>query len=500
MRNFKTILLTLFTLLSLTACKQPTPEVLYILDIKNSVVCNAEKQTFTITYNIHPELAEVEIDVNATSSAAWVEDIDSSTRGKITITVAENSGDARTATLTIKATKHIDSKVEITQYSKAPEVANHTLMYFFFGTSLSRYFETNIDDTKAAIETGILGNNNRIVFFRQTSTTKGYIAELQMTPNGCQEKRLKDIYLDDKKVITYDFIGTIINDMSEYAPAERYGLVLAGHGLGWVTRDLITSSAQMSVGDGIIANTWIPAPGAEVTRTFGENNVQVNITELAEGIYYSGVELDYILFDACFMSNIESVYELRDLANYIIASPCEIMGRGFPYHRTLPHLFADAGKSSDYRSAAESYHIFYRDEYVGGARCGSVTLYDCHEFDALAEATHAVMPTALDYNQYDINTLQTYEGQSTHLFYDFGEWVNVVGTDSEAVAHFNEQLKKCVIATFTLPTFYSAYGNMGTYYINLDTYSGVTTSAPSKSYPAAWKKTNWYKAAIALEN
>jgi hypothetical protein len=92
---------------------------------------------------------------------------------------------------------------------------------------------------------------------------------------------------------------------------------------------------------------WQPAIGAEVTRAFGESNVQVNPAELAEGIAKSNVKLDYILFDACFMSNIEAIYDLRNAANYIIASPCEIMGRGFPYHRTLPYLFANKGAQSD---------------------------------------------------------------------------------------------------------------------------------------------------------
>ena len=139
---------------------------------------------------------------------------------------------------------------------------------------------------------------------------------------------------------------------------------------------------------------------------------------MTESIEYSGIELDYILFDACFMSNIEAVYDLRNSAKYIIASPCEIMGKGFPYHRTLPHLF---GESYNLRSAAESYYLFYRDEYNGSARCGSVALYDCAEVEALAEATKIVMQSAnLDI---DTSKLQTYEGQTEeHHFYDFGEY------------------------------------------------------------------------------
>ena len=87
-----------------------------------------------------------------------------------------------------------------------------------------------------------------------------------------------------------------------------------------------------------------------------------------------------------------------------------------------------------------------------------------------------------------------------HQFYDFGEWVNVVATNGEALDRFNAQMKECVVATYTLDTFYSAYGTYGTYPINLDVYSGVTTSAPSDAYTGEWKTTNWYKEVIALEN
>ena len=125
------------------------------------------------------------------------------------------------------------------------------------------------------------------------------------------------------------------------------------------------------------------------------------------------------------------------------------------------------------------------------SRCGSVAVYDCNEIEALAEATKHLAATALD--DYNKENLQTYEGQSTHQFYDFGQWANVVATDKASLAAFNAQLDNTVIAKFTLPTFYSAYGSYGTYTIDTDVYSGVTTSAPSDAYPQAWHDTNWYK-------
>lgn len=470
----------------------------YEIVFEKRAVCSHIGQTIEIEYLVHSDIMNSKTKFSATSSEDWLKVADTSTIGKIKLVVEENIGDSRSATITLSAPGCVTTSTTLLQYGIPPEKANHTLMFYFFGTSLSRFFKTNLEDAATAIETGILGNANRVVFFRQEGKNSGYIGELCYDIDGgeCIEQRIENITLPSS-IITPEKIGEHISMMASYAPAERYGIVFAGHGQGWITREILNNNKDVSALSAGY-NPWIPAAGAEVTRAFGENNVQVNIDELAMGIESSGIALDYILFDACFMSNIEAIYELRNAANYIIASPCEIMGKGFPYHRTLPHLFTNDGATTDYVAAAESYNKYYKDEYVGGSRCGSIAVYQCSEIENLATATSAIMASAK--SDYDTKGLQTYEGQNPHHFYDFGQWVNVVATDSSALATFNEAMDRCVVATYTLSTFYSAYGQSGSYPINLDVYSGVTTSAPSEAYPNGWRQTNWYKDVIALEN
>lgn len=473
---------------------------LYKIDA-DDVVCTHVEQNVVVEYFVHKDITNSDVKFDVRCSEPWVTLVDNSQNGVVELHVESNEGKYRSAAITISAPRCQEITITLLQYGAPPAIAEHTLMFYFFGTSLSRYFTTNLEDASSAIETGILGNSNRVVFFRQESKTKGYIGELCYDVSGgeCIEQRLMEITLDGDSRITPELIGEYISTMTEIAPANRYGIVFAGHGQGWILRDIVNGESDittLSVG----YNPWIPSVGAELTRAFGENNVQVDIDELVKGVDCSGVALDYILFDACFMSNIEAIYDLRNSANYIIASPCEIMGKGFPYHRTLPYLFTDYGESTDYDGAARSYHEYYKNEYVGNGRCGSITVYKCSEIEALADAVHGVMVSAKKSTEYDSSTLQTYEGQRYHQFYDFGEWVNVVATDSGALNSFNSRLSECVVATYTLDTFYSAYGTYGTYPINLDVYSGVTTSAPSDAYTGEWKTTNWYKEVIALEN
>ena len=484
------------SLLVLVACEQEPRSVIYTIVVDEEIGCSYDAQAIEISYRLtdHDTTPEDESmgNITAVCNADWVTAIDTSTHGKIVLDVTANDGDVRKAKLTISAVGHAKTSIEIVQLASPKGKVEHTLLFYFFGTSLDRYFRDNIADASEAIANGALGGYGRVIFFRQINRAKGYIGELCYNPeqNSCIERHIMDVSLATP-AITPEIIAQNIALMAEQADADRYGLVLAGHGQGWITKEILNgdiASAQLSS----TYNPWTQALGADVTRAFGESNVQVNISELATGIEQSGVDIDYILFDACFMANIEAVYELRNSANYIIASPCEIMGRGFPYHRTLPYLFANNGEASDLAGAAESYNRYYRSEYVGSSRCGSVALFDCSEVEALVDATRDVVASAKE--EYEIDAIQTYEGHAVHIFYDLGHWATTVATDQVALDAFHQQLERVIVAKYTLPTFYSAYGSHGTHEIDESVYSGVTTSAASLAYPTEWRKTSWYKA------
>ncbi len=488
MRVIKYLLPAIAALLSLSSCDDKPSKGKFSIAIDSHTVCTFDAQSVDISYTLSSSNDTASAPaITATTDAEWL-DISRTSRGSIVVDVEQNEGELRTATITLSGEGIAPCTVEFSQIAAPAELSNHTLIYYFFGTSLSRYFDYNIEDASTAIGEGILGNNNRVVLFRQTSQSSGYYAELCYDPihHNAIVRRIKDITLP--ATTTSSDIATVIDFAANIAPAKRYGMVLAGHGQGWVTCAALNKEQEVipfSLDHGI----WTPRPGAEVTRAFGERNVQVDIATLAEGITAADATMEYLLFDACFMSNIEALYDLRNAAHYIIASPCEIMGRGFPYHRTLPYLFANDGTSSDLEGAAESYYIYYRDEYTGASRCGSVAVIDCTELEPLADATRTLLTTAT--SEYDASLLQTYEGHSDHIFYDFGELCSVVATDSAALDAFKHQMELTVVAKYTLPTFYSAYG-YDTYPINEEAYSGVTTSEPSIVYTDEWRETSWY--------
>jgi len=96
-------------------------------------------------------------------------------------------------------------------------------------------------------------------------------------------------------------------------PADRYMLVLWGHGSGWAgfLRD------DSSVDD-------------------------MKLYELEEALdtvkNHIGKKIELVSFDSCLMGMAEVFYEIHEYANYFLGSEELVYGNGFPYHMILPDL------------------------------------------------------------------------------------------------------------------------------------------------------------------
>ena len=63
-----------------------------------------------------------------------------------------------------------------------------------------------------------------------------------------------------------------------------------------------------------------------------DKDAAMTIPQLREAL--EGISFSFIYFDSCFMGNIESLYELRNNASAIVASPTEVLTEGMPYDKT----------------------------------------------------------------------------------------------------------------------------------------------------------------------
>ena len=180
---------------------------------------------------------------------------------------------------------------------------------------------------------------------------------------------------------------------------------------------------------------------------------------------------------------------IRD--SYLLGSPCEIMSHGFPYEQAMPYLFADEGRSFDLAGVCRSYVAFYDTEYSVRSAC--ITMAVSSELDALAATMKRVNAGAV--KSYNRNSLQRYEGLSSPLFIDLGDYVEAMCDDPALLADFYQQMERTFPTRYHTPQYYSAYDKqMHDISVPDDRWYGVTVSEPSLKYRTENQQTAWYQA------
>lgn len=132
------------------------------------------------------------------------------------------------------------------------------------------------------------------------------------------------------------FMTNVLKETRQLLNTDTYGLIMSSHGGGWVPSEIFDEymlQTNSKRADSATNNS------KRISRFFGQDgNSFMETPQLAKAIEASD-KWDYLLFDACFMSSVEGLYDLRHSADYIIASPSEVLGAGFPYQKILPLLF-----------------------------------------------------------------------------------------------------------------------------------------------------------------
>ncbi len=218
-----------------------------------------------------------------------------------------------------------------------PAVAQRTLLlYMPWSTNLTGHFRQNIADFETAIrENGL--KNSRILVFLSSSATEATMFELKYEGGKNTRTTLKEY--TSPTFTTAEGITTILKDMIAFAPAKHYAMAIGSHGMGWLPVDRAPMQRSLSADE---KYHW-EYERRPMTRFFGglTPDVQTEVTALAAGIQNAGVKMDYILFDDCYMSTIEVAYDLKEVTDYLIACPTEIMAYGFPYHTVGKHLVGE---------------------------------------------------------------------------------------------------------------------------------------------------------------
>lgn len=420
---------------------------------------------------------------------------DGGARGETTVTVTAsepNSAKARRklGTITVRHPANKDGyPVEVYQ---RPAVATQTLLLYMPGLSLINYYERNIEGVSAAVTNQIPGDGRILVCYQPEKHSSAVLQEIRYDPatERCERTTLKTY--DGFNAGNPEKVRQLFADAAELAPAQNYGLIIGCHGKAWIP--VASGSLSYPMRRSAEDDLWAAPPGAKQTRSFGDKGYELNITELKEALEAQQFRFDYLIFDDCFMANIETLYDLRSVIGYIVASPCEVMGDGFPYDRIVPHLFEGNGVLSSLEKACWEFWNLYENDWrstIAYEQSGCISLAVTAQLDALAKEMRRIKDKK---QAFDIDALQYYKGNVTKLFYDLEHYVTLCCNDQGVVDDFKARMELAfpVSSRHHTASFYSAYDRRNH---SVNYYSGVSVSEPEPSarYAAENRQTNWYR-------
>ena len=346
------------------------------------------------------------------------------------------------------------------------------------GGSLYSYFLNNIRDIEQAIaEQRGLGKTRLLVYIAQ-SNSQAALVDITYKNNKCVRDTLKKY--SELDVTTETGIRSVLEDAYAESPTLTYAMIVGAHATGWMPR----GSTPWSV-------TKAPrrAFGGQTSRT------QADVTTLAQAIVNSSLrKLQFLSFDDCYMSNIETAYALRNATNYLVASTSEIMDIGMPYANVWHYLAA----TPDYEAVCREYLSFYSNYQYP---YGTLSAVDCSKVELLIPMMRTFNATC-EITEDELENVQPLDGFDSTVFYDFMDYVNHMSDDAVLTESIQSALDAIVVSTVTTPRLFSQFITSGNKYAVsnnsyiVNTNCGITISDPSTNADAITSKTQteWWKA------
>ena len=365
-------------------------------------------------------------------------------------------------------------------------------------TGLLGYLQNNID----SICDGIIDrkglNNSRVLVFLSDKYNHSTLYDLQYNATTKSVDRVPLKEYEGASYASAEGIADILNEVKTKASALNYALIVGVHGCGWTyasdwsrypyyARPSVTRPSDNNF-SGI---QFGPDPNAPLTRFFGSVSLAENaidISTLAEGIRESGLKMQYILFDACYMSNIETAYELKDVTNYMIASGSEIMAAGLPYRSMWSYLNSS---TPNYSSIVSTSVNFYKNSSAPFCNLAAI---DCRQVEKLASVMKDINAEYQLSASVSLDSIQHLDGFRPNLFYDLETYVDSLHPSGYLLDQFKNQLKLTIKASDHTEEAYTCIYSSNSFKIK--NYCGITISDPSQHSVAikGKEKTGWWKA------
>ena len=318
--------------------------------------------------------------------------------------------------------------------SRTVAQAKTVLVYMAGRNNLSGIVNKDLNEMKLGSK--YLGSNdNLLVFVRRDKTEK--MPWLARIKNGVVTD---SVSLSDMGITSSDgenrasdpvvMEGVMHYAFSHYPAMDgNYGLVLWGHGSGWLMKDEVKRANSRAFG---------------VDKGEDGRALWMNIPTMAN-ILKGMPHLKFIMCDCCNMMCLENLYELRNVCDYIIGSPAEIPDDGAPYDQIVPDMFADG---RFYTSIIDKYY-----KSVNGYL--PLTAVQSSQMEQLAQATHQAIQAVQSNHNGDytdmtglIHYYHTDDDSDFHpeynIFYDAGDFF-LAHAPQDAYQQWKQSLDQAVV-------------------------------------------------------
>ena len=311
--------------------------------------------------------------------------------------------------------------------------AERTVLVYLAGkNNLSQSLQTNLEQMKAGSRP--IGNNTLLVFVRRDM--QGEKPWLARVNNG---ELTDSVSLDDMgfgksnmQACNPELMEQVMRYAFSHYPANEYGLVLGGHSTGWLIDEEPGQTRAFGVDNG---------DGYTYSR---KNKRWMNVPTMAR-VLERVPHLKFIFADCCNFMCLETMYELRNVTDYIIGSPAEIPAEGAPYEQIIPALFE---KNAFCLSVIDIYYRTQNGELPLSAvktsaidQLASATRYALDMVQAKIGNGYADTQGLIHYG-YSGSSIQFH--QEYNLFYDAGDFFRSQLSESDYL-QWKQALDKAVI-------------------------------------------------------
>ena len=294
-------------------------------------------------------------------------------------------------------------------------------------------------------------------------------------------------------------LGRIIDTVVVLYPADSYGMIFFSHASGWLPEGMLAHPRSLVIdkGDGTAREMTYQAFAAAIPDK----------------------RFDFLIFEACFMADVMTMYELRNKAEYILASSAEIVSPGFLYiyKNEIMRLFDTGNPIPTIISGfGQAYVDCIKREFPENNVFCSTTLgvIKMNEMDNLASTVKASLNgIKITESTLTVDSIQRFDrpaynrlnliisGQRKSRYFDFGHVIENLVSDAQYTL-FHTQLQKTVVWKANTRRFLLGDDSGVPNYEEYDGFlikhhSGLTTYIQQSGYyelNTAYENSSWYKA------